>query len=708
MTTRLRVRLRATLLPLLFCLSTASGLQRQGDAEFTDANWIAFGPSPAVSFPVSAVAVNKAGHVFAAGTSCLTTVCKSQLAKWDGTTWSEFDLGPGYISALAVSDDDVYVGGGFNTIAGVPANNIARWDGTRWFALDSGVNEPVSSLATASGNVFAGGRFTTAGGSPAKSVAKWDGRRWSSLGSGIDAVSILVASGNDVYVAGSVRTDNGVVARNIAKWDGARWSALGSGVNGAVSALTVDGDLYVGGTFTTAGGNPARNIAKWDGSRWSALGEGVADPPAALAASEGNVYISNRVRPGIITTRISKWDGNRWVDFQEGFTGRIDSLVAWKGDLYAGGFLKVASAPASQNIAKWDGSRWSGLIQQTKQYGFNRRVRALAISGNDVYFGGEFTIVGSVAANRIAKWDGRSWSSIGKGMRHSAGDIVGVVSALAISGQNVYAGGAFDIADDGAASNIVMWDGNHWSPLGSGADAMVTALAVSGPNLYVGGRFSTVGGVAANHVAKWDGRTWSALGSGVINGVETLVVSGNDVYVSGFFIRDASATKASDGFAVTPVDVLLNALRVGTGTAARWDGNRWLPVNAPLGVHGLGTVGTDLYAGGEKSGPIGASIMKWNGTRWSPVGQAVDGVIRALAIRGSDIYAAGEFTRAGSLPVKNIAKWNGSRWSALASGVDGEVSAMAISGDELYVGGSFLTAGGKPSAFAAIAKLSTR
>jgi trimeric autotransporter adhesin len=43
----------------------------------------------------------------------------------------------------------------------------------------------------------------------------------------------------------------------------------------------------------------------------------------------------------------------------------------------------------------------------------------------------------------------------------------------------------------------------------------VTALAVSGNTVYAGGVFTQAGGNLASHVAKWDGSAWSALGSGL-------------------------------------------------------------------------------------------------------------------------------------------------------------------------------------------------
>ena len=38
------------------------------------------------------------------------------------------------------------MGGVFNTVNGVPASNIAGWDGSTWTALGQGVDYPVCSI----------------------------------------------------------------------------------------------------------------------------------------------------------------------------------------------------------------------------------------------------------------------------------------------------------------------------------------------------------------------------------------------------------------------------------------------------------------------------------------------------------------------------------------------------------------------------------
>ena len=79
---------------------------------------------------------------------------------------------------------------------------------------------------------------------------------------------------------------------------------------------------------------------------------------------------------------------------------------------------------------------------------------------------------------------------------------------------NVYVGGYFTVIGTVAANHIAKWNGSTWSALGTGMNDAVYAFAVIGSDLYAGGCFTTAGGVSANHIAKWNGTAWSALGTG--------------------------------------------------------------------------------------------------------------------------------------------------------------------------------------------------
>jgi hypothetical protein len=235
--------------------------------------------------------------------------------------------------------------------------------------------------------------------------------------------------------------------------------------------------------------------------------------------------------------------------------------------VYVGGqFSNVNSngiaLTAADYIARWDGSNWFSLLGDGVSNGsLNGVVNAIAVSGSNVYVGGAFANVNNggtvlAAADRIAKWDGANWSALGSDGAGN-GSLNNAVAAIAVSGPNVYVGGAFyDVNNNGAvlnaADSIARWDGTNWSALGqngAGNGALndwVNALVVNGTDVYVGGVFTNVNnnGIslpAADYIARWDGTTWSALGSngagnGSLNGeVDVLAVGGSNLYVGGRF-----------------------------------------------------------------------------------------------------------------------------------------------------------------------------
>ena len=75
-------------------------------------------------------------------------------------------------------------------------------------------------------------------------------------------------------------------------------------------------------------------------------------------------------------------------------------------------------------------------------------------AGPALYAGGDFTSAGGVSANRIARWNGTSWSALGGGLS-------GLVGALAVhddgAGAALYAGGAFLRATDSGDSYLARW-----------------------------------------------------------------------------------------------------------------------------------------------------------------------------------------------------------------------------------------------------------
>jgi hypothetical protein len=351
----------------------------------------------------------------------------------------------------------------------------------------NGVSGYVNALAVVGNEVVVGGAFTSAGGVSANYVARFNTQTntWSTLGTGSSngvsggSVYALAVVGNEVVVGGDFNSAGGVSANSVARFNTLTntWSSLGTGSSngvsgGGVSALAVVGnEVVVGGTFTQAGGVSANNVARFNTqtNTWSALGTG---------SSNG---VNNTVR----------------------------ALAVVGNEVYVGGGFIFAGGVSANCVARFNTltNTWSSLGTGSSN-GVNGGVRALAVSGSEVFVGGDFTSAGGVSAINVARFNTQTntWSSLGTG---SGNGVNGRVTALAVVGNEVYAGGWFTLAGGVFANYVARFNTqtNTWSTLGtgssSGVNSYVTALAVVGSEVVVGGIFTSAGGVFANYVARY-------------------------------------------------------------------------------------------------------------------------------------------------------------------------------------------------------------
>jgi hypothetical protein len=279
------------------------------------------------------------------------------------------------------------------------------------------------------------------------------------------------------------------------------------------------------------------------------------------------------------------------------------------------------------------------------------------VKGNELIVGGNFGSIGGVLANKVAKWDGSKWSTIGDGVNICDGPDCVTVQSIAVSGDRIYAVGnaLTDVKEVGGTLRVegfVLWDGTSWSALGGGVvgdslTASINTVEVIGSDAYIGGNFRAAGTTAANNIARWSGGEWSALGSGV-----------------------EGCLSANPNFACSPY------------------------------VSTIAAKGKDVYVGGRFTAAGGVSannIARWDGERWHSLGTGANGLVMKLAVHGDWVYAGGTFTEIDGVKANGLARFDGAKWSPVGSGVDGFVDVIAFSDDHMYVAGGFNTAGGKPA-----------
>lgn len=313
-----------------------------------------------------------------------------------------------------------------------------------------------------------------------------------------------------------------------------------------------------------------------------------------------------------------RFDGH-WLEMNGGMDNFVNDLKFGKrGEIYAAGQFVHANnkvtaidpAIFANRICYWDGTQWRGLAG-----GANNTIEAIAVAPNgDLYATGDFTSIGGVACNRVAKY--------------------------------TYATGL-------------------WSALGTGLSATGRAVVVAPDGtVYVGGDFVTAGGVTVNKVGRWDGGSWHTLGAtnGLNGSVFTLDMSqdGTQLYVGGFF---------TDVFG-SPGILTLNMVALYYPATNDWwelgDGFDNLVLKLVVAPSGrLYACGFFLNAG-NSTGQVLLHIAYFNGAQWFDLNGGADNNVWALSIDTfGNVLAVGNFTRIGGADANGAALWNGSTWVSL-------------------------------------------
>ena len=346
-------------------------------------------------------------------------------------SWSPLRAGvTGPVQALALLDDTLYVGGAFTRAGDDSANYIAAWADDTWSPLGTGTNSTVYALAAVDDTLYAGGAFSTAGGVGVSYVAAWSNDAWSALDGGVSGggnivYALAVQADDTLYVGGNftragISTDDS----NVAAWSAGAWSSVGLGTNGGVESLaTTDDTVFAGGAFTQAlpGAGDDSYISAWSGGTWSPLVRGLETNAGTLAVIDDTIFAGGTFyyASGVLTPNIAAWSDDTWQALGPGLNSPVRAIAVDKtrGLVYAGGqFAGLSTQPQSaatlSHIAVWDMgiSAWIPFQYSNATQGINaddtlgnQYVSALAVDGASIYAGGNFDDT-STGSNNIGKW----------------------------------------------------------------------------------------------------------------------------------------------------------------------------------------------------------------------------------------------------------------------------------------------------------------
>lgn len=268
-----------------------------------------------------------------------------------------------------------------------------------------------------------------------------------------------------------------------------------SALNGRVRAMVEwpsKHRLIVAGEFTMADGIPVNGIASWDGEKWDSLlnvPAGMINQIYSMAIYNNELYVGGSFNIVGQCVHMARHGGSLWSRVTsnglfDGTTENVNVLLPYKGKLYAGGdFHHVnGGSLAANRVASWDGTKWDTL--STGLFGNSSACYALTLWNNYLVVGGRFVKAGGIDCDKVALWDGDSWSSINTGANVNSG--FGRLNSLGSFGNKLYAAGDYTSVGGALAPGLSVYDGQFWGITNTmGTDAL--AMEPFNGYLWVGG-----------------------------------------------------------------------------------------------------------------------------------------------------------------------------------------------------------------------------
>ena len=423
----------------------------------------------------------------------------------------------------------------------------------------------------------------------------------------------------------------------------------------------------------------------------------VTDQPVEAMVRSGNIlyiggsftYVGPSTGNGVVLNAAT---GKLTQTPSLGVVGEIRaSIPDGKGGWYIGGIFTVVQGRQRTGLAhilpngQLDPD-WDAVVSGAGEPGMAApgMVYTLALRGNTVYAGGNFTAVDGQSRNFLAALDAVTGQLTGWNPGADA-----IISKLTVSENTLYAAGRFTTISGQPRSRVAAFDAvsgqlTAWNPGLVGRHALTIGVAHN--VVYVGGDFTAVGGQQRANLAALDPVTGRATGwNPAHNGyVSEMAFAGDVVYLAGSF--NAVLGMGSSGLA---------AVSATTGQVTSWDAGQTFPNTLAVASNILYIGGHFTAAAGQERYSLAAfDITTGQLTDWNPV---CSGPVYTLAIQNDALFVGGLFPSVNGKVRNRIAAIDVTTGQATAWNPDANnyVSSLAVSGNTVYAGGIFTSIGGQ-------------
>lgn len=335
--------------------------------------------------------------------------------------------------------------------------------------------------------------------------------------------------------------------------------------------------------------------------------------------------------------------------------GNAQCLGSWSNYLVVGGWFEQAGSVAAERVAAWDGTRWRGF-----DGGPNGQVEAIFDHGTELVIGGNFSAVGGETRRYAARYDGVT------GQWYGMGNVGGVVRDFVERFGKVYAVGSFENPDPYAPpyTPLAYWQGGawHYEPVYGWhlwdrpyASAVVDTSFIIGGEIQFGSCYGLI---------KWDGS--GTVGYNLDATVLAIEDPGYGAYIGGWF--------TTAGGESSPGLVFMNGE------------HNLFPIAPPpteFYAQSLTHHGDIIYCADDYEVRYYLPSSGWS----APLGGTFEEAILDLH------YFAGELYAAGNMP-NGVVRWDDGEWVALAGGIGTahshpELRCLAEYDGDIYVGGLY-------------------